>query len=66
MKLSIACFFSAVLGSLFTIWMTGPDAIPSATAQPRGPELPGLDLPATPWPVNPTTRPMTTSSARSW
>jgi len=47
MKFSIACFFSAVCGSLLTIWMTGPTALPIATAQPRGPELPGLDLPAT-------------------
>lgn len=48
MKLSVACFFSAILGSLFTVWITGPDQIPSATAQPRGPEIPGLQLPATP------------------
>lgn len=48
MKLSVACFFSAILGSLFTVWVTGPDRLPSATAQPSGPEIPGLQLPATP------------------
>lgn len=48
MKLSIACFFAAIFGSLFTLWMTGPDRLPIASAQQPGPELPRLDLPATP------------------
>lgn len=45
MRIAIACFSSAVLGSLVTTWIVEHGSLPAATAQPPGPQLPGLNLP---------------------